>query len=107
MEQFTIAEHLVKGGAHLWRINGAGALSAWTLTKPPVLEPGRNDIAARERLIAAAKLSAPIWPAPDPVTVRKMVLAESWPTPEMQKAGMVLSKEAKADIENRFGETRK
>jgi hypothetical protein len=106
MEQFAIAEHLVKGGAHMWRINGAGALSAWTLTKPPVLEPSRDDIAARERLITAAKSGAPTWPAPDPLTVRQMVLAKTWPTPEMQSAGMVLSKEAKADIESRFGETR-
>jgi hypothetical protein len=102
MEQFAIAEYLVKSGAHLWRIGGAGAVSAWTLTKPTVLEPSRADMAARERLIAAAKSGAPIWPAPDPVTVRRMVLAKSWPTAEMQKAGMILSKEAKADIENRF-----
>ncbi len=104
MEQFAIAEHLVKAGSRLWRINGAGALSAWTLTKPPVLEPSRDDMAARDRLIVAAKSGAPIWPAPDPLAVRQMVLAKTWPTTEMQKAGMMLSKEAKADIESRFGE---
>jgi hypothetical protein len=103
MEQYAIAELLVKAGAALWRINGAGALSAWTLNKPPVLEPGKADADARLRLIGMAQSNGLPWPPPDPVTVRKMVLAKAWPTAEMQKAGMVLSAEAQADIEKRFG----
>jgi ankyrin repeat protein len=106
MEQYAIAELLVQAGAPLWRINGAGALSAWTLNKPPVLQPGKADMAARQRLIAAAQKRALPWPPPNPEEVRKMVLAKAWPTAEMEKAGMVLSAEAKADIEKRFGENR-
>lgn len=105
MEHYEIAEYLVNGGARLWRINGAGAVSAWTLSKPPVLEPSRNATAARERLIARAKKGAPFWPAPDPVTVRDGVLTKSWPTAEMQKAGMVITPEALNDIKMRFGNT--
>jgi hypothetical protein len=104
MEQYEIAEHLVKAGAKLWRINGAGALSAWTLNKPPVLEPDRENLAARERLLAMAKAEGLPWPAPDPKTVRKMVLGKVWPTAAMAKAGMVISAEAEADIRKRFGD---
>jgi hypothetical protein len=103
MEQFAIAELLVNAGARLWRINGAGALSAWTLNKPPVLQPGKDDLAARERLITKAKAAGIDWPPPDPAAVRNMVLAKIWPTTDMQKAGMIISPEAKADIETRFG----
>ncbi len=103
MEQYAIAELLVQAGAHLWRINGAGALSAWTLTKPPVLEPGKADLAARERLIALAQKPGLPWPPPNPPAVRAQILGGNWPTPAMEKAGMVLSAEAKADIVKRFG----
>lgn len=103
MEQFAIAEMLVKAGAKLWRINGAGALSAWTLHKPPVLEPGKSDLAARERMIIQAKAADLPWPPPSPATVRDMVLKKTWPTAEMQAAGMIISPQAKADIEMRFG----
>ncbi|MGL5837619.1 MAG: ankyrin repeat domain-containing protein [Sphingorhabdus sp.] len=103
MEQYAIAERLVKAGGKLWRINGAGALSAWTLNKPPVLDPAKSDMKARQRLIAQAQDSGLPWPPPDPAMIRKMVLAGSWPTPDMEKAGMVLSAEAKADIVKRFG----
>jgi hypothetical protein len=103
MEQYGIAEILVKAGAPLWRINGAGALSAWTLSKSPVLEIDKSELAARQRLIAIAQQAALPWPPPSPATVRNMVLGKIWPTPEMQKAGMILSAQAKADIEQRFG----
>jgi hypothetical protein len=103
MEQFAIAELLVNAGASLWRINEAGALSAWTLNKPPVLQPGKADLEARQRLIARAQNAALPWPPPAPAEVRQMVLEKIWPTAQMEKAGMVLSVEAKADIETRFG----
>jgi hypothetical protein len=106
MEQYAIAEILVKAGAHLWRINGAGALSAWTLNKPPVLDSTKADSEARQRLIGAARIVGLPWPPPDPATVRKMVLSGTWPTADMQKTGMVISPEAKADIEARFGATK-
>lgn len=104
MEQYSIAEILVKAGAPLWRINGAGALSAWTLNKPPVLEPSKAELDARQRLMAIAQNTALPWPPPDPAMVRKMVLGKTWPTAQMQKAGMIMSVEAKADIEQRFGQ---
>jgi hypothetical protein len=103
MEQYVIAELLVNAGAFLWRINGAGALSAWTMDKPPVLQPGKADLEARQRLIVRAQNAAFRWPPPSPIEVRKMVLAKVWPTAQMEKAGMVLSAEAKTDIEIRFG----
>jgi hypothetical protein len=103
MEQYVIAELLVSAGAFLWRINGAGALSSWTLDKAPVLQPGKADLEARQRLIARAQNAAFRWPPPSPIEVRKMVLAKSWPTAQMEKAGIVLSVEAKTDIETRFG----
>jgi hypothetical protein len=104
MEQYAIAEILVTAGAPLWRINGAGALSAWTLNKPPVLDPAKANLDARQRLLAIAQNTALPWPPPDPSMVRKMVLGKTWPTAQMQKAGMILSAEAKADIEQRFGQ---
>jgi hypothetical protein len=102
MEQYVIAEHLVRAGAKLWRINGAGALSAWTLSKEPVLAPDRENIAARSRLLASAQVEGLPWPAPDPEKVRQMVLAKTWPTGAMAKAGMLLSAEAAADVKARF-----
>jgi hypothetical protein len=102
MEQYAIAEILVKAGAPLWRINGAGALSAWTLNKPPVLEPGKAELDARQRLVALAQNAALPWPPPDPAAVRKLVLEKTWPTAQMRNAGMILSAEARADIERRF-----
>jgi hypothetical protein len=103
MEQYMIAELLVNAGAFLWRINGAGALSAWTLNKPPVLQPGKADLEARQRLIARAQNAVFPWPPPAPIEVRSMLLAKIWPTAQMEKAGMILSAEAKTDIETRFG----
>jgi hypothetical protein len=99
MEQYAIAEHLIKAGAKLWRINGAGALSAWTLNKPPVLSLDKTNQAARERLLTQAKNDDLPWPPPNPVTVRKMVLAQKWPL-----GVMVISKEAAADLRERFGD---
>jgi hypothetical protein len=107
MEQYSIAEHLVRAGAKLWRINGAGALNAWTLNKPMVLEADRENLAARERLLVLAKVDGLPNPPPDPATVRKFVLAKSWPTSAMAKAGMVLSAQAEADIRSRFGNEQK
>lgn len=106
MEQYRIAQLLVDAGAKLWRVNGAGALSAWTLTKPPVVAASAEEMAARENLIIGARKAPLPWPPPDPPDVRQKVLAGTWPTPEMQKAGMVISVEAKADIEKRFGTNR-
>jgi hypothetical protein len=103
MEQFVIAEMLVQRGAKLWRIMGAGSLPAWVLTKPPLTELSKEEIAARDRLVGLAKASKIEWPPANPVMVRKMVLDNLWPNSELQKKGMVISKEAKADIIARFG----
>jgi hypothetical protein len=104
MEQYVIAEHLVRAGAKLWRINGAGAVSAWTLAKEPVLSPDRENIAARSRLLVLAQVEGLPWPPPDPSKIRNMVLAKLWPTDALSKAGMLLSAEAEADINARFGD---
>ncbi len=102
MEQYAIAELLANAGAALWRVNGAGALSAWTLNKAPILEPAKADAEARQRLLKTARKDGLPWPPPDPPTVRKLVLAGSWPSAAMAKAGMVISPQARADIEKRF-----
>ncbi len=102
MEEYVIAELLVEGGANLWRIMGAGNLPAYALNKPPIMELSAVQSAARDRLIATAKKSNLSWPAPDPVTVRNMVLANKWPTTDQMKNGMEISPEAKADIFKRF-----
>ncbi len=105
MEQFVIAEMLVQRGANLWRIMGAGSIPAWVLTKPNIMELSQEEAAARQRLLELAKKSPLDWPPPDPVTVRKMVIANLWPTTDQTKNGMIISKEAKADILERFGAT--
>ncbi len=107
MEEYVIAELLVQRGANLWRIMGAGSLPAWALNKVPVIELSAEQSAARDRLIALAKRSNLPWPAPDPVTVRNMVLANKWPNTEQLKNGMTISAEAKADIFVRFGGAQK
>jgi hypothetical protein len=84
MEQYVSAELLVERGANLWLITGAGSINAWALQKPPVLSLSKGEAATRDRL---------------------MVLANQWPTPDMQKAGMRISPEAKSDIHARFGKS--
>ena len=103
MEQYVIAELLVQRGANLWRIMGAGSLPAWALNKPAVTQLSAEEGAARDRLLSIAQKSNLPWPAPDPVTVRKMVLANLWPNTDQIKNGMAISAEAKADIFARFG----
>jgi hypothetical protein len=99
MEQYRIAEHLVRAGAKLWRINAAGTLSAWTLNKPPILQNDRENMAARERLLAEARKNAPIWPPPNPADVRQLVFSGEWTQPPQP---LTLSLEARSDIETRF-----
>jgi hypothetical protein len=106
MEQFVIAEMLVQRGANLWRIMGAGSIPAWVLTKPNILELPKEEAAARARLLELAQKSGIDWPPPDPVMVRKMVLANLWPNADQAKKGMTISKEAKADISARFGDAK-
>jgi hypothetical protein len=103
MEQYVIAEMLVKRGANLWRIMGAGSLPAWALNKPPVLQLPADEAAARDSLLALAQKSNLPWPAPDPATVRNMVLSNTGPNSDQLKNGMEISAEAKADIFARFG----
>jgi hypothetical protein len=103
MEQYVIAEMLVQRGANLWRIMGAGSLPAWALNKPPILELPADEAAARDRLLALAQKSKLPWPAPDPATVRNMVLSNTGPNSDQFKNGMEISAEAKADIFARFG----
>ncbi len=103
MEEYVIAELLVQRGANLWRIMGAGSLPAWALNKAPVIALSAEQSAARDRLIALAQKSKLGWPAPDPVTVRNMVIANKWPNTDQIKNGMTISAEAKADIFARFG----
>ncbi len=102
MQQYEIAEHLIKSGAKLWRVNSGGALSAWQLNQPAIMELSRENEAARERLLTMAKAQssqmAMDWPPPAPDKVRPLIIAKTWPTAAMAKHGMVISKEALADI---------
>jgi hypothetical protein len=102
MEQYRIAEHLVRAGAKLWRINAAGTLSAWTLNKPPILQNDRESLAARDRLLVEARKNAPIWPPPDPRKVRQLVLSGEWGRKGQDNGPVTISPEARSDIETRF-----
>jgi hypothetical protein len=102
MEQYPIAEHLLRAGAKLWRINAAGTLSAWTLNKPPILQNDRESLAARDRLLIEARKNAPIWPPPDPRKVRQLVLSGEWGRQGQDNGLVTISPEARRDIETRF-----
>jgi hypothetical protein len=102
MEQYRIAEHLVRAGAKLWRINAAGTLSAWTLNKPPLLQNDREALAARDRMLAEARKNAPMWPPPEPAKVRQLVLSGEWAGQGPQGGLVTISREARKDIETRF-----
>jgi hypothetical protein len=106
MEQYRIAEHLVRAGAKLWRINAAGTLSAWTLNKPPLLQNDREALAARDRLLAEARKNAPIWPPPEPAKVRQLVLSGEWAGQGPHGGLVTISPEARKDIETRFAAER-
>lgn len=106
MEQYRIAEHLVKAGAKLWRVNAAGTLSAWTLNKPPVLQTDKESLAARDRLLLEARKNAPSWPPPDPATVRQLVRSGEWTGQKLRNGPITMSAESLRDIQTRFaGET--
>lgn len=50
MENYEIALLLYENGASLWQIGGAGALPAWQLTKPSILDAGKGQSDAKAKL---------------------------------------------------------
>ncbi|MFC4293073.1 ankyrin repeat domain-containing protein [Sphingorhabdus arenilitoris] len=105
MENYEIALLLHEHGAALWQIGGAGALPAWQLTKPSVLDAGKAQREAKAKLLEKAKASGLPWPPPPPPEVRKLILSGKWPTPELEKSGLTIHPNAKQDIITRFGKS--
>ncbi len=100
-EQFRVAEQLHKAGASLWAISGTGHMPVHIL-QAPMIQANREQDAARERLLAAARLPGLPWPPPPPKEVRAMVMGGNWPTPALEAAGLPMPRpEALADMKAR------
>jgi hypothetical protein len=90
-ENTEIAELLVEKGGSLFSVAEDGSMAVHDLQAQPVVFKNAGSIAARDRLIAKAKVSGLPWPPPDRAMVKQMVLAGQWPTVAMAKAGMSVS----------------
>lgn len=102
MEQFAIAEELVKAGAPLWRVSLGGRMPVHALFEPRLIDDPSQD-AARRRLIGQAQRSPLSWPPPPPGEVLAKFVSGEWPTAAMQAAGMSASPDVVAMLREREG----
>lgn len=106
MQQYRIAELLIKQGASPWRIGPGGSIPAQYFTRPMILKKEADD-EARKRLLAQVEREAAAkgfpWPLPDFRTVSQKVLSGAWPTPQMRAAGVPpVSSAVMTDLRQRF-----
>jgi hypothetical protein len=106
MQQYRIAELLVKQGANPWRFGPGGSVPAQYFSRPMILKSEADD-AARKRLLAQVEREAAAkgfpWPLPDFRTISQKILAGSWPTPQMRAAGVPpVSSAVMNDLRQRF-----
>lgn len=92
---YPSAEELLRAGANPWQIANKGRLPAAMLLAPAA-NPQHEAI--RERLLAAARTRAPLWPPPGTSEIVQQFATGAWPTPAMRDAGFVASPQALASI---------
>lgn len=93
---YPSAEELMRAGANPWQVANKGKLPAAMLLTPSG-NPQHETI--RERLLAAARKQAPVWPPPGTSEIVRQFAVGAWPTPAMREAGFVASPQALASIQ--------
>lgn len=94
-DDYPSAEELMRAGANPWQVANKGRLPAAMLLNPA---EDRSHEPIRERLLAAARARAPVWPPPRTSEIIRQFAAGAWPTAEMRDAGFVATPQALASI---------
>lgn len=92
---YPSAEELMRAGANPWQVANKGRLPA-TMLLSPAANPQHEQI--RERLLAAARAQASVWPPPGTTEIVRQFASGAWPTPAMREAGFVASPQALASM---------
>jgi hypothetical protein len=98
-EQIDIAELLVAKGGSLWAVAEDGSMAIHGLMDAALVFDRPEMNAARTRLVAQAQASELPWPPPDRAIIKRMILSGQWPTAAMTKAGMTVSSQTRARMQ--------
>ena len=92
---YPSAQELMRAGANPWQVANKGRLPAAMLLTPAA-NPQHEAI--RERLLAAARRQASVWPPPETSEIVRQFAAGTWPTPAMREARFEATPQALASI---------
>lgn len=92
---YRTAGELMRAGANPWQVANKGRLPAAMLMQPA---DNPQDEPLREKLLAAAREKAIIWPPPGEAEIVRQFANGAWPTEPMRQAGFVASPPALSSI---------